>query len=141
VLQSRIVYALVSHENEASSGRAFVEVGIVLWRGPDRVVAADAAFVCAASLPVKETAEGYLETIPDLVVEIRSKNDTPDALDRKADDYLRAGVRLVWIVDDDAKCVTARDHASAKTFGAGDTLTAGEIIPGFQVAVDEILRP
>ena len=35
-----------------------------------------AAFILTASLPVRQSTEGYLETIPEIVVEVRSKNDT-----------------------------------------------------------------
>jgi len=66
------------------------DVGIVLWRNPDRVVGADAVFITNASLPIRRSPEGYLETIPELVVEVRSKNDTLPAIQRKVDDYLTA---------------------------------------------------
>jgi Uma2 family endonuclease len=80
-------------------GEAFTEVGIVLSRNPDRLVGADAAFVGNSRRPVRETKEGYLETIPDLVVEIRSKDNTLDELNDKAADYLKAGVLTVWLID------------------------------------------
>ena len=69
------------------------------WRNPDRLVGADAVFIANSSLPIRESSEGYLETIPDLVVEVRSKNDTLPAVQRKVDDYLTAGVKVVWVVD------------------------------------------
>jgi Uma2 family endonuclease len=34
-------------------------------------------------LPAKLSREGYFETIPDLVVEIRSKNDTTPEIETK----------------------------------------------------------
>src|SRR5438067_9191860 len=52
------------------------DVAVILWRDPDRVVGADAVFIANASLPIRRSREGYLETIPDLVVEVVSKNDT-----------------------------------------------------------------
>src|SRR5438552_183854 len=67
------------------------EVGIILSRNPDRVVGADAVFITNASLPLRESPEGYLETIPDLVAEIMSKNNTWAEMLRKVEDYLRAG--------------------------------------------------
>jgi hypothetical protein len=50
-------------------------------------------------LPIRRTPEGYLETIPELVVEVRSKNDTLAALEHRAQDYLLAGAAVVWVVD------------------------------------------
>ena len=39
-----------------------------------------------------------MEVVPDLVVEVASPSDSGDELLDKADEYLRAGVRVVWIV-------------------------------------------
>jgi Uma2 family endonuclease len=80
-------------------GVAYGEVGVILWRSPDRVVGIDAGFAVTASLPIPESPEGYLERVPDLVVEIRSKNDTRPYLERKVEDYLTAGAKLVLVVD------------------------------------------
>src|SRR5438552_148870 len=55
-------------------GEAHGEIGVILWRNPDRIVGPDAVFIARRSLPVRRSPEGYLETMPDLVVEIRSKN-------------------------------------------------------------------
>jgi Uma2 family endonuclease len=97
-VQSRVTTFLGLAEVDGL-GEAFAETGIVLWRDPDRLVGVDAALVARDRCPVRETREGYLETIPDLVVEIRSKDDTVAELNRKTADYLKAGARLVWLID------------------------------------------
>jgi len=74
--QSELLRYLIVEAQLKDLGRASGEVGIVLRRKPDRVVGADAAFLTKDQLPAKYSREGYLETIPKLVVEIRSKNDT-----------------------------------------------------------------
>lgn len=112
------------------------DVGIVLWRNPDRVVGADAAFVAAASLPIRRSPEGYLETIPDLVVEVMSPNDTRPEVQRKVDDYLRAGVRVVWVADPARRTLAIhRPGQAVETLGEADTLTVPEVIPGFALRV------
>src|SRR5690349_4622581 len=62
------------------------EIGIVLARDPDHVYGADTLFVSNARLPIRYSPEGYLETIPELVVEVRSKNESLPSLQRKAAD-------------------------------------------------------
>ena len=115
-------------------GKARVESGIVLWRNPDRLVGADAAFIAAAALPLRVTREGYLETIPDLVVEIRSRNDTMAELAAKAEDYLTAGVRIVWLVDPQSRTVVVRrGRAPAETLDDAGVLDGGDVIPGFRL--------
>lgn len=115
------------------------DIGIVLWRNPDRVVGADIAFVRRESLPVKESREGYLVTIPDLVVEVASKNDSAAYLERKANDYLRAGVRVVWIADPETRTLTEhRRDVQPRVFAENETVVLPEIIPGLQLALQEV---
>ncbi|HEX4608772.1 MAG TPA: Uma2 family endonuclease, partial [Urbifossiella sp.] len=72
---ARVVAELLTQGENQGLGEAGAEVGIVLRRNPDRVVGADAVFLLRASLPARLSPEGYLETVPDIVVEVRSKND------------------------------------------------------------------
>jgi Uma2 family endonuclease len=92
-------------------------------------------------LPLRRTPEGYLETIPELVVEVRSKNDTLAALERKAQDYLLAGAGAVWVVDPiNRNVVEYRQGGASRTFAEDDTLTVPDLIPGFALLVREALR-
>jgi Uma2 family endonuclease len=129
------------HGEFKGHGKVRTEVGIVLWRSPDRVVGADVAFIAKKSLPLRVAREGYLETIPELVVEIRSKNDSAPYMLRKVEHYLQAGVEVVWVVDPVAKSVTIhRAAAEPVTLGISDTLEGGELIPDFSLAVADIFR-
>jgi Uma2 family endonuclease len=117
------------------------DVGIVLSRNPDHVFGADAVFIANASLPVRRSPEGYLETMPELVVEVRSKNDTGAALERKAADYLAAGVRVVWVADPLGRTVTEhRKDTPPRVYGEADTLTIEDVIPGFLLPVQQALQ-
>ena len=126
---------------QAGHGKARTEVGVILRRNPDRVVAPDACFIASTSLPLKLSPEGYLETIPDLVVEVRSKNDTVAELERKAGEYLAAGAKLVWVIDPlRSVAVVYEAGHPPRTLGPADDLTAGGIITGFRLSVGEALR-
>jgi Uma2 family endonuclease len=117
------------------------EVTIILARNPDHVYGADAVFIANRSLPIRRSSEGYLETIPDLVVEVRSKNDTQAALQRKAEDYLAAGVTVVWAPDPAARIVTEyRRGAEPRVYLEEDTLAVEDVIPGFQLRVRDALQ-
>lgn len=120
-------------------GRAFAEVGIILRRNPDRLVGADAAFIAAHRLPFRLSPEGYLETLPDLAVEIRSKNDTWAELRDKVAEYLAAGVLVVWVLDPARRTVTEfRAGQAEREWLATDMLTIPDVIPGFQVLVGDL---
>jgi Uma2 family endonuclease len=90
---------------------------------------------------VRETSEGFLETIPELVVEIRSKNDTTSEINQKAADYLQAGAQLVWVVDPEPESVDEyRPSSPPKSYSKADTLTCNDIIPGFRLALIDLFR-
>ena len=140
-LQSRLAAALILMGETKGHGRTYTEVGIVLERSPDHVVGPDTAFVMARSLPAGISSEGYLDTIPELVVAIRSKNDTNAEIDEKVADYLKAGAQLVWAVDPEAETVAEhRPQSRPRTLGTTDTLACDDIIPGFRLPLAELFR-
>lgn len=126
----------------AGLGEGFVETGVVLWRDPDRLVGADAAFITRQRCPVRETKEGYLETIPDLIVEIRSKDDTLNELKEKAADYLKAGVHVAWVIDPILRNATVyqRDR-SPQTVAEDGTLAEPSILGNHELPLANLLRP
>jgi Uma2 family endonuclease len=139
--QYGIAAILFFQGDQRGFGRGFTETGVMLSKNPDTVLVPDVAFLGNARLPERESPEGYLETIPDLVVEIRSKNDSKDELDRKAVQYLDAGVGTVWIVDPQSKTIVVhRLGAEPRVYLASDTFTSDEPIPGFRLNVGEVFR-
>jgi len=138
-VQATVAHLLKVHGQKKGHGKAMAEVTVILRRRPDRVVGPDAAFVMKRSLPTRTSRENYLETIPELVVEVRSKNDTLSELRSKAQDYLQAGVQIIWVIDPAAKTVTVfRSGESPQILREDDTLTAKGVIPGFKVPVAEL---
>ncbi len=137
---ARFLAHLSVHGEQRGYGEVYGTVGIVLRRYPDHLRAPNAAFLTTAQLPPQTSPEGYLVTIPELVVEVRSKNDTQPEIDEKVNDYLAAGVLLVWVADPGARTVTAHQPGQAPVvFTTTDTLTALPVIPGFAVLVGDLL--
>jgi Uma2 family endonuclease len=138
-VQSNVVTQLKIQGEFRGLGRARTKVGLVLRRNPDRLTGRDAVFVTAALLPLSRSPEGYLETIPELVVEVRSPNDPGPEVQAKVDEYLAAGVQVVWVADPVNRNVTAhRPSRPPQVFGPADTLTVQDVIPGFQVPVADL---
>jgi Uma2 family endonuclease len=122
-------------------GKTRTEVGVVLWRNPDCILTPDVLFVSSKSLPIRRSPEGYLETIPNLVVEIRSKNDSLKYVQRKVQQYLKAGVEIVWVADWSALTVTAHTASGAPViYGETDMLQLPGLIPGFSMLVADVFR-
>jgi Uma2 family endonuclease len=140
-VQARFGSALVTQGEDRGHGKAYTEVGVVLDRNPDHVFGPDAAFVAKPSLPAQISSEGFLESIPELVVEVRSKNDTAAEIAEKVADYLKAGVKLVWVAEPATENVTEhRPGQPPKTFGKSDTLECDDIIPGFRLSLADLYR-
>ena len=138
--QAKIIQFLANQGEDKGHGEVCGEVAIILRRSPDRVVGADAAFVLNKSLPVRKSPEGYLLTIPELVVEIRSKNDTRPEIAAKNEEYFDAGVELIWVIDPETQSVSAsRRGQPDELFQPADTLTC-QLIPGLAIAVSELFR-
>jgi Uma2 family endonuclease len=76
---------------------------------------------------------------PDLAVEVLSASNTRREMQRKLRDYFAAGTRLVWYVEPPTKTVEVFTAVELKqTLTESDTLTGGDVLPGFAVAVREL---
>ncbi len=136
--QAKIVQYLGSEAEDRGLGEVCAEVGIVLRRKPDRVVGADAAFILTASLPARRSKEGYLETIPEIVVEVRSKNDSSNEVRANKEEYFAAGVQLVWVLDPDDKTVAEyRPDCDVHLFTCDHSLST-PLLPGFAIPVAKL---
>ncbi len=109
---------------------------------PDKVRRPDVSFVRTGRLADERPPEGYVESSPDLVMEVLSPGDLAYEIDGKIEDYLSAGVRLIWVVN--PKTRTLRIHRPADSplgpIGAAsetDMITGEDVLPGFECRVAE----
>jgi Uma2 family endonuclease len=138
-IQSIIGCTLWELGNKAGHGKAWASVAIIVERNPDTVFVPDAAFALKRPLPIRTSPEDYLESMPDLVVEIRGKGEEISELREKAQEYIRTGARLVWVIDPATKTVTVYSpRENPQTLREGDSLTAKRVILGFKVPVAEL---
>ena len=117
------------------------DAGVLLERDPDTVREPDIAFISAARLPLDEWVDGYLEIVPDLVVEVISPSDSRKALHDKARMWHSYGVPLTWAVYTNPRSIDVhRADGSITTLREDDILDGGEILPGFAVRVKDIFE-
>ncbi len=120
-------------------GRASARVGVILGRNPDTLFGPDAAFILTRSLPPRTSPDDYLETVPEIVVEVQYPHDTAADIGAKAARYLAAGGVVVWAADPDARTVTAyRRDVPPRVFTADDELTLPDVIPDLRVPVADL---
>jgi Uma2 family endonuclease len=105
----------------------------------DRIRKPDVSFISAGRLTQEQYQAGHTPIAPDLAVEVVSPNDIAADLDTKVEEYLSAGVRLVWVVYPQTKTVSIYGEQGFHTRLRGqDELTAGEVIPDFKCLVAEL---
>lgn len=151
----RLFLALELLAQAQNLGEAFTETTFALTDEPNWVEGSrvpDVMFFTAERLSayIAATPDWELKPytlVPDLVVEIVSPNDNLRELDEKVDRYLLDGVRAVWVVDPQRKKVLIHTLNSRSPFTKqittlqiGDTLTGGDIIPGFEMPVAKIFE-
>ena len=113
--------------------------GYKLESNPDTVRAPDLAWF-GPGHPA-ETAEGYPERAPDLVVEIKSPSDTPRMVAERAQMWLHFGSQEVWYGDPERTSVTRyRLGEEPEVLGEDDVLDGGDLLPGFSVPVWQLFR-
>ena len=116
------------------------ETGFVFPDGKT-VRAPDVMFLSAQRIPADLPEDGFLPVAPDLAVEVASPADTFQDVTGKADSYLRVGVKLVWVVDCNARRVFVfRLGQPVCGFTIGDHLDGGEVIPGLDIALSAIFQ-
>ncbi len=114
------------------------ETGFFIARNPDTVMAPDFAFVAEERLP-ETLPEGYVSIIPDLAVETRSPNDTAREVADKVEDWLTAGVKIVWVIEPRKHTITThRRGRQPIVFSVGDTLDGEDILPGLSIPLSMI---
>jgi Uma2 family endonuclease len=117
------------------------ETGFRLRRDPDRVRAPDVAVVLYANRPRETIGPGYLESAPDLAVEVVSPNDTADEVAEKVADWLAAGTSMLWVVYRGPRVEVHRADGRVQRLGADDQVDGADVLPGFRMRVRDLLDP
>jgi Uma2 family endonuclease len=112
---------------------------------PDTVLAPDAAFLAADRVPPEDSRDwvGFPHIAPDLVLEVASPSQHRPELAAKARLWLKAGVRLVWIVWPAQRQVDVWEigaPGAPQTLSSSDELTGGDVLPGFSFPLATLWR-
>jgi Uma2 family endonuclease len=143
-IEARIVQLLGNWLEQQPSPHGEIycgEVGCRLTRDPATVVGIDVAYV-SAELSAKVSKDTTLiDGAPILAVEILSPLDKVEEINEKVDQYLEAGVALVWLVDSHFRTVHVhRPGAAPESFNVNQEISAEPHLPGFKVLVARIFE-
>ncbi|WP_414518362.1 Uma2 family endonuclease [Nostoc sp. PCC 9305] len=102
--------------------------------------APDVSFVRADRL--KKTKRDFVELVPDLIVEIKSKSDRIKPLEEKIQLFLQLGSTVGILIDPDNLTVTVyRINQAPVVMQNGDILTLPDLLPGWELAISELWPP
>jgi Uma2 family endonuclease len=141
-IEARIAAVLSAFVDAGGLGEVLTgDVGIYTRRGPDRVRAADVLYISHGTAAQRSEDRPYLDIAPELVVEILSPEDHTEEVTQMLREYFAIGVRVVWIVDPEARSVFAhRSLTDVREFRAGELLSGDEVLPGFLAPVATLFK-
>lgn len=119
------------------------EIGIMSGPGgplrfsPSRIRIPDVAFTLWDRFPNRLLPrDEVFSIVPDLTVEILSESNTRGEMELKRDEYLEAGVQLIWYIDPHARTATVYSSDGVEQhFDEHGILSGGIVLPGFELAL------
>ncbi len=96
----------------------------------------DISLILNRSRPIVE--KGAVPQMPDLAIEIRSPTNSLKGLREKVRYYLAHGTRLAWIVLPEQRVIEVYTPTDEWVVGEHETLSGGDILPGFALPVKTI---
>lgn len=135
----RLFVTLWTFVERKGLGLVFVESAFTLANDEAIVRVSDVAFVSSERIPEEGVTHRFWELAPDLVVEVVSPSNRVSEMQQKTMEYLRAGTRLLWIVDPSERTVTVyRSRSDIRILEADDVLAGEDVLPGLRIPVAEL---
>lgn len=142
-IAGNIMAPLHTHVRRDRLGRVGgTDGGVFIRRNPDTVREPDIFFVSAERLPLDDQSDGYLEVVPEIVVEIVSPSDSAQDVAEKITMWLNLGVSIALEVRPAERAVLVhRPDVPAATLSGDDVLDCGDVLPGFTLPLGEVFDP
>ncbi|QDU90069.1 hypothetical protein Pla175_34690 [Pirellulimonas nuda] len=135
----RLLSLLDRYSDDGRNGWAFPsECGIqCIPNEPNRVLKPDAFFLRPSRLPGEQIPDGWVRVAPDLAAEVVSPNDLYSDVEQKVEEYLEAGVKLVWVIDPVTRTamVYRPRGAQPSRLSIDGELSGEDVLPGFKCQV------
>jgi Uma2 family endonuclease len=115
--------------------------GVVTDRDPDTVRGADVAYFSYERLPKDVTPRVYPDVPPELVFEVMSPDDVFRDVMAKVDEYLAAGVLLVYVIDPSRdQAMLFQKDTLGTLFGPSDVMTFPGVLPDLRIPVGPLFQ-
>ncbi|MCY3781527.1 MAG: Uma2 family endonuclease [Chloroflexi bacterium] len=107
--------------------------------GCDTIRGLDFAYVSKGRAP-ESWGDDWLETPPDLVVEVVEYCDSASYIQLKVMQILKSGTPQVWTISPENKTLVVHCASCSTTLEEFDTVTGGDILPGFTKLVADFFE-
>lgn len=134
-----VITVLGEYLRTHSVGRLRTHSGFLLSRAPLTIRGPDVAFISNERLVQEAADHPFFHGAPDLAIEVVSPSNTASELPEKVAEYFEAGTHIVWVCYPKTQSVAVH-HPSGeiRLLRAHETLTAPELLPGFEVSVAKL---
>lgn len=134
---SRILIEIGIYLKANKLGRAYGADTMFSIGSNDRMP--DVAFVSNKKIPKKGEPMKKWNFAPDIAIEVISPNDIYDKIFDKLNEYFKAEVRQVWLVEPRfERIIIYKSPEESTTLKKDDELTCEEILPDFKLPLTEI---
>ena len=98
------------------------------------------SFVLAERL--RKSPRSFAQLAPDLMVEVKSPNDSLKSLRTKIEEFLTLGTRVGILINPEKRIIEIyRLGQDVEILRDGDILTVPDLLPGWEVAVSDLWAP
>ena len=137
---TKLIWLLGNHVEPQKLGHIFSsECGYQIFPESNRVRFADGSFIARGRLPNEKPPKGHVRIPPDLAFEVVSPNDLAEEVEAKVEEYLHAGIRLIWVIFPSTQSVYVyRAGGSVSRFTKSQEVSGEDVIPGFVFRVEDL---
>lgn len=134
----QVLELLQAYLRQNPVGRAIPEAGYFLFRHPPTVRQPDVSVLSEERMHAAPK-DSWFEGAPELAVEVVSPSDSAQDLEIKTRQYLQAGAKQVWVLYPATRTVhVACPDSAVLILNESETLTGGDLLPGFSVQVADL---
>ena len=107
-----------------------------------RIRKPDVSFISRERMLPEDFLKGFCPIVPDLAVEVVSPNDLADDLSQKVEEYLQAGVKLIWVIHPRTRSASVfRTDGSTALLHVHEAFSGETVIPGFECPLASVFPP
>jgi len=115
------------------------KTGFRLFVDKKTVRVPDVSFLSNEKLAEIKNVNKFYDGTPDLAIEVISPSETYNDVQGKLEDYLSAGVKMVWIIRPENKIVTTyRTLSDFKILRENEELNGEDLLPNFKCNLTDI---